>query len=345
MLVVRCAACDTMSQPGDVLCRNCGTALTTDHVASTGSPDRGDRVLSCEACGTLSQAGDVLCRKCGKALKQQTQPAERETVSSRNQNAESQNQDETYAKLDAVEATLRASAAESVTTQTPEPSPELVARPPRRTFLKRPWTSDWVFWVAVGATFILIPNVYQAGKDVWGESAAFLLLAGTFTIFLTIVTAVIIGLQVLLIRFLFRRAFQFLFRRASKKKKLSRNPLDSVQGWKSDPLDERRQRWWNGERWTAAVNPEEPAFRDRAVPASIAAIIILPLAVAFFIGSNVDSRTPEMILQEIKSNPDQALEILDGLSDETSLEVLELMLWEEMLETGEAPEFDGLFTQ
>jgi len=285
----------------------------------------------CRACDATGQPDDVLCRKCGTALKQQTGHEERESASPRIQSEESQEQEETYAKLDAVEVKLRASAAESVTTRAPEPSPKLVARPPRRTFLKRPWTSDWVFWVVIGATLILIPRVYEIGQGVWDQSAGTRLLEGTTAVLAVILTATaVVGLPLMLIR--------GLVRRASDKKKLASNPSDVEQGWKPDPLQVRRQRWWDGERWTGAVNPEDPTFRDGAGGAVVSALAVAALAVAFLLGTNVDLRTPEMILQEIDDNPEQVSEILAGLSDESTEEVIELLAQQNMLENGSFPQ-------
>jgi len=129
-----------------------------------------------------------------------------------------------------------------------------------------------------------------------------------------------------------------LVRRASDKKKLASNPSDVEQGWKPDPLQIRRQRWWDGERWTRAVNPKEPAFRDNAGGEVVSALAVAALAVAYFIGSNVDPRTPEMILQEIDDNPERVSEILAGLSDETTEEVIGLLAQQNMLENDSFPQ-------
>jgi len=68
--VAKCRACGAMGQPGDVLCRKCGTAVVSEPDSIVGSAESDVYAVRCEACESLSQPGDVLCRQCGTALGQ-----------------------------------------------------------------------------------------------------------------------------------------------------------------------------------------------------------------------------------------------------------------------------------
>jgi len=80
--VAKCRACGATGQPGDVLCRNCGTALVSEQNSIVRSPEGDIRSVRCEACESLSQPGDVLCRQCGTSLCQQEEVTETVAVQS-----------------------------------------------------------------------------------------------------------------------------------------------------------------------------------------------------------------------------------------------------------------------
>ena len=80
--MAKCRACGATGQPGDVLCRNCGTALVSEQNSIVRSPEGDIRSVRCEACESLSQPGDVLCRQCGTSLCQQEEVTETVAVQS-----------------------------------------------------------------------------------------------------------------------------------------------------------------------------------------------------------------------------------------------------------------------
>ena len=235
----------------------------------------GENVAECGACGSAGEAGDVLCRHCGAALKHGAWVSG-DAEPSGTANEATSGEDDVDAGLAVDEAELRSPTAAPVTSGAPEPSPKLVAMPPKRTLLDRPWTSDWVFWVVVGFAVLGVQSVYRTGQGYLFTDGATLLIAGTIDIVVwMLIPVLIIGLPAVAIR----SAIQ----RSNDKKALATIPSDTGAGWKPDPLDTRKQRWWSGDRWTRATNPEQ-STRVGSVSWWVIAGVFVVLSTAFLIG-------------------------------------------------------------
>lgn len=137
--------------------------------------------------------------------------------------------------------------------QPPAPTGAGLAQP-RRRLLKRPWTSDWVFWLTIITTVIAgVSGAYQQAQRFSGISG--LLAAASSAVVDTAVFAIIGALLLGVIPALLRWAFTLPTYRRS----LTQHPLDTTAGWKQDPLNATRQRWWTGDTWAAATHPPQPS--------------------------------------------------------------------------------------
>jgi len=256
----------------------------------------GVNVAECGACGSAGEAGDVLCRHCGAVLKHGAGVAGDAEPSGTASEATS-GEDGVDAGLDVDEAKSRAPMAAPATSDVPEPAPKLVAMPPKRTLLDRPWTSDWVFWVVVGFAVLGVQSVYRTGQGYLFTDGAALLIAGTIDIVVwMIIPVLLIGLPAVAIR--------SAIRRSSDKKALATIPPDTEAGWKPDPRDTRKQRWWSGDRWTRATNPEQ-STRVGSVSWWVIAGVFVVLSTAFLIGRANDPQPSNQ--QSLESILEQGL--------------------------------------
>ena len=267
-------------------------------------------VAQCDACGSAGEAGDVLCRQCGAALNHRAAVAG-DVEHSGTVNEATRGEDDVTAKPDVDDAKLRALTAAPANSDVPEPSPKLVAMPPKRTLLDRPWTSDWVFWVVVGFAVLGVQSVYRTGQAYLFTDGAALLIAGTIDIVVwMLIPILIIGLPAVAIR--------SAIRRSSDKKALAIIPSDTGAGWKPDPLDTRKQRWWSGDRWTRATNPEQ-STRVGSISWWVIAGVFVVLATAFLIGRASDpgpsnQQSLESILEQ-GLTPEDAEQLGDTFED------------------------------
>lgn len=133
-------------------------------------------------------------------------------------------------------------------TVAPAPGPE-----PRPGLLKRPWTSDTLFWVAIVLLALFgIAGVRSAVRTVSGPfGVGGLWFVENLTLAMT--TAIWFAL-VLVIPAAIRRRI----RNSQRRKALAVGPGTSEPGWHVDPVDSTRYRWWTGTSWNDVVAPAPP---------------------------------------------------------------------------------------
>lgn len=119
--------------------------------------------------------------------------------------------------------------------------------------LKRPWTSDTLFWVAIVLLGLIgIAGVRGAVRTVSGPfGVGGLWFVEILTLAMT--TAIWFAL-VLVIPAAIRRRI----RSSQRRKALAVGPGTSEPGWHVDPIDSTRYRWWNGTSWDNVVVPASP---------------------------------------------------------------------------------------
>lgn len=204
--------------------------------------------MTCLHCGLENQQGAAFCSRCGQVL-QTTATSSKDAVNT------------------------DAPGAMAITTTT---DPQMLL-PPKRKLFKCPLTSDWIFWLFVAFVVIVgMPTLYNIGQSYQGWGGAALLVGGPFDAIVQIAGAFfLIALVPALIR--------ALTWRIADKRALASPPLDIREGWKPDPLDGHRQRWWNGKQWTRALDPE-PSTRVGAASWWTLAGLLVILTAAMFIG-------------------------------------------------------------
>ena len=134
---------------------------------------------------------------------------------------------------------------------TPSPTEPWRLGPPKRTLLRRPWTSDWVFWL-----FIVVAglggtqSLYRTGQTYASSDASLLLIGGS----IDVISNLLIGFVVFA---LIPALIRLLVWKVKDKRAFAAQRVDVREGWKPDPVDSDGKRWWNGNGWTRAVLPEE----------------------------------------------------------------------------------------
>lgn len=141
--------------------------------------------------------------------------------------------------------------------------------------LKRPWTSDTLFWVAI----ILMALIGFAGvrSAVRTVSGPFGVSGLWFTEILTLaMTTAIFFALILVVPAAIRRRV----RKSQRRKALAAGAGTPDPGWHVDPTDSTRYRWWNGRSWDDVVAPA-PAQRSAGTWGVVLLVAVLagPMAV------------------------------------------------------------------
>lgn len=164
-----------------------------------------------------------------------------------------------------------------------EPDPSSTGRP-KALFWNRPLVSDWIFWLVIG--FMLIgggQSLYRTGQNYpYMPQRQFLIVGGIDVLAQVFLNLLLLGL--------FPASIRFLMRKISLQRKLRTKPISSRIGWKVDPTNQERYRWWSESGWTQATYPQPRSeFGKAGVAIFLAASVALAGALlAGFSTSYVD---------------------------------------------------------
>lgn len=214
-------------------------------------------MVTCSECGAESVSGSRFCAQCGAGLP--IAVGEGRPVAA-----------------GAASATVAATSVEEGGSLIIRPASSLWG-PPKRRLFERPLTSDWTFWIFIAFAVVGgLRNTYRSGQGYRYSSLEVALFGALFDVVVTLLVAFgFVALVPALIR--------ALVRRFTDKRALAERPADVSEGWKSDPLNVKRQRWWSGSGWTQAVKPE-PSSKVGAPSWWILGGLLTLMMVAFIAG-------------------------------------------------------------
>lgn len=185
----------------------------------------------------------------------------------------------------------------------PVPGPE-----PRPTLLKRPWTSDTIFWV--GIILLGLFGVAGVRSAVRTVSTPFGVGGLWFVENLTLAMTTAIWFALVLV---VPAAIRNRIRKSKRRKALAAGPGTSEPGWQVDPVDPTRYRWWNGTGWDDVVAPA-PVQRPAGAWGVALLVIVLagPMAVFTLWGlaqtSSGSAASPAPSVPDDNPNVDLAVE-------------------------------------
>lgn len=154
------------------------------------------------------------------------------------------------------------------------------SKPARRRLFVHPITKDWTFWLFLVFAVLggVQTNYRQGSMNSTGNSAGGVGAALIDVVFLTSLSLALTFLFCATLPAFIRKLFYL----SGDRRALGIHPPTDSGGWHQDPLDSRRQRWWNGQIWTQATLPGMRLFNTGSK--LLASVIVLALFVAFGVG-------------------------------------------------------------
>ena len=243
-------------------------------------------MFSCEKCGKENSDGASLCLGCGNYIKQASG------------SGSGDGPDHSQVLKSALAS---------------DGPPKLHLMVPAKAYLmNRPLYTDWVFWLPVGfVCFRGIGIFYSEGaKGItqFLQMTRFELTSGIFDgLFLILTAYILLGLIPAWIRWPFRRR---------KFENRSAAPTDTAEGWKPDPHNLDRQRWWASTFWSRATRPQEDA-KNVIYLGTIIGICVVMLF-AFLIGAV--NRGSDLNLGITNSDRGDTLDTMEATESENNFD-------------------------
>ena len=166
---------------------------------------------------------------------------------------------------------------------------------PHRTLFNRPWPRDPLVWVGLGLITLTLASaplvvVRLFGSD-WSDDP-FVLRLDLSGWAIGITLSGLLGFIVWCLVILPAAAIRRSARRRQDQDLLSVPPTDQLPGWRTDPLGQSRERWWNGLSWTGSLQPPPKRSGQKLAPVVVLGIAVVTLSWEASIGlANVGNGT------------------------------------------------------